>query len=181
MVPVLLFFLLFALTVEAQSGYNNTTSTMEDEECEDYDINWFIQKYNHRILTKPFLHIGVNISLAGAASTRHWEFKKLLRNARYHRLTKHQVCNEHIPQHSQQFDQACGWTYKCDYNPHRFPSYIFQAECKDRTWRPAHSPTPHSCYPIYYPIPVLYSSGCNPLTSKKDWYWTLETVTVSCA
>ena len=171
-------FLCFLLAVQAQSG-NNTTSI--EEECEDYDINWFIQKYNYRILTKPFLHIGVNISLPDAAATKHWEFKKILRNARFHKLTPHEVCNEYIPEHAQQFDQACGWNYKCDYNPHRFPSYIFQADCQDKTWRSANSIAPKRCHSVYYPIPVLYSTGCNPLTSKKDWYWKQEIVTVSCA
>ena len=173
------------LTVRAESGEGGN-HTEEQEDCQDYDMYWFIHQYDLRILTKPYLNIGVNISLKDAAKTKHWEFKKLIRNAHLTQLHPKNICKYGIPQHSQQMQQACSWNYTCDYNPHRFPAYIFHARCTNTHWL-QYNPTgfpplkPKSCRSIYYPVPVLYSQGCNPLTSKKNWEWKQEMVSVACA
>lgn len=185
---VFLSLLLLTATVKGESGGGNDTrndtrndTIIEEEECQDYDISWFIQQYSQRILTKPYLSIGVNISLPKAASTKHWEFRALLRNAHLRKLPPNEVCNEHIPSHAQQFQQACGWSYRCDYNPHRFPAYVFQAHCTNDLWGPSGSSEASFCQRVFYPVPMLYSSGCNPLTSKKNWTWKQEMVSVACA
>lgn len=163
------------IPINGQSG-NDTTFPDGDEDCKDYDILWFIQQYDKRILTKPYFHIGVNISLPQAASTKHWEFRQLLRQSQYRKLLPHEVCSTHLPTHPQQFGQACGWSYRCDYNPHRFPAYIFQAHCENSYWGDG-----NECKRVYYPVPILSSTGCNPLTSKKDWVWKQELVSIACA
>jgi hypothetical protein len=175
-----------------ESGGNYTEEEVPEqqhveEECQDYDISWFIKQYDRRLITKPYFHIGVNISLQEAINSKHWEFRYLLKNAHVNKLTPKNVCKEAkgVSQHAQLIGQACRWNYTCDYNPHRFPAYIFHAHCINSHWI-AHDPsshppiTPKHCRPVYYPVPILYSTGCNPLTSKKKWEWRQEPISVAC-
>lgn len=167
------------------SGESGDEQSLEEqnatEECEDYSLQWFLHIYNKQILKQPFLHIGVNISLPDAVQKSHWSFKHFLSNNQYHHLQPEHVCSN-IPynKHEQQHDQACPWEYSCDYNPNRFPAYVFQAKCTNTYWWDA-TFSPHNCKQIFYPIPVLYSTGCNPVTSKKNWEWRQEIVSVACA
>lgn len=189
------FFTIFALFLvasfakgESGTGSNNNTEEQlnEEEACQDYSINWFIQQYSLKILNQPYLSIGVNVSLKEAAKTRSTEFKKLIKKAPMTKLNPKNACHESVPHHFQQFGQACSWNYTCDYNPHRFPAYMYHAQCTNSHWfqyTPSSFPTvrPRPCRMIYYPVPVLYSRGCNPLTTEKKWEWKQEMVSVGCA
>ena len=178
-VTILLLQIYFA---KGDSGEHNSSGL--PEECQDYDLHWFIQQYDRRILTKPFLNIGVNISLPDAAVAKHWKFRQQLKNAHIQKLMPQHVCEEGLPEHPQQLNQACSWNYTCDYNPHRFPAYVFHAHCKSNHWwhfTPPNQKRPQPCRLIYYPVPMLYNTGCNPVTSKKNWEWRQEMVSVACA
>ncbi len=70
---------------------------------------------------------------------------------------------------------TCPWTYRCDYNPRRFPAYILHAKCGS-------SPSPrYNCESVFYPIPVLSSdTGCNHLSEDASWKLAYEVVAVGC-
>ena len=71
----------------------------------------------------------------------------------------------------------CPWEYKCDYDPHRIPQVLWQADCNCSDCTPVRN----SCVPVYYPVPVLYTSNCSPYHSSGDWKWKQIKVAVSCA
>lgn len=70
---------------------------------------------------------------------------------------------------------SCKWNYTCDYNPNRFPQYLWKAECMG------------SAHPIFYQIPTLTlenksGSDCLPFTGTQTVYkWGLEKVAVACS
>lgn len=169
---------------ESQSGEEEEVG---GEECEDYSIDWFVHQYNLRILSLPYLHIGLNVSLREAASSYRPQaaFKQLLDRDTPRRMTTEEVCAS-IPEHPQQHNDECPWTYTCTYDPHRFPAYVFEAECSNRDHREWTKTSrglrlvTRSCEKVYYPVPMLHSSGCNPLTSKKAWSWVQEKIPVAC-
>lgn len=75
---------------------------------------------------------------------------------------------------------TCRWNYTCDYSPHRFPQYIWRAECDT-------PPSGYRAQPIYYDIPILTlkpdsDSGCLPFQEPQAVYsWGLEQVQVACS
>ena len=88
----------------------------------------------------------------------------------------------------------CPWEYKCDYDPHRIPQVLWQANCSSsvfNSWQCSCSndsdgcsdcsPVQKSCVPVYYPVPVLYTSNCSPYDTSGDWTWQQIKVAVSCA
>ena len=82
----------------------------------------------------------------------------------------------------------CPWDYKCDYDPHRIPQVLWQADCYSSVFINADSagcsdcpPVQNSCVPVYYPVPVLYTSNCSPYDSSGDWTWQQIKIAVSCA
>ena len=88
----------------------------------------------------------------------------------------------------------CPWEYKCDYDPRRIPQVIWQADCDNKynTWPCSCSndlvgpcndciPVEKFCVPVYYPVPVLYTSNCSPYDTHGTWKWTQLKVAVSCA
>ena len=86
----------------------------------------------------------------------------------------------------------CPWEYKCDYDPHRIPQVLWQANCKlFSKWGCSCSDdgencndctsVPKSCVPVYYPVSVLYTSNCSPYDTHGTWKWRQEKVAVSCA
>ena len=86
----------------------------------------------------------------------------------------------------------CPWEYKCDYDPRRIPQVIWQADCSNyNAWQcsctddsgPCNNCTPvkKSCVPVYYPIPILYTSNCSPYHTDGAWKWRQIKVAVSCA
>ena len=74
---------------------------------------------------------------------------------------------------------GCTWNYTCDYSAHRFPQYIWKAEC-------ATAPSGYRAHPIYYEIPTLTlnptnDSGCLHFQEPQAVYrWELEKVQVGC-
>lgn len=70
----------------------------------------------------------------------------------------------------------CPWTYRCDYNPRRYPAYILHADCQPSTSEA------HDCTQISYPVPVLRSdTGCNHTSPDATWKLTYEIVSVGCS
>lgn len=75
---------------------------------------------------------------------------------------------------------TCTWNYACDYSPHRFPQYIWKAECNA-------APSGYRAQPIYYDIPTLTltsasESGCLPFQEPQAIYsWGIEKVQVACS
>lgn len=73
----------------------------------------------------------------------------------------------------------CTWNYTCDYSPHRFPQYIWRAQC-------ASAPEGYRAQPIYYEIPTLTlkndtNSGCLHFQDPQAVYsWKMERVQVAC-
>ena len=64
-------------------------------------------------------------------------------------------------------DEACSWTYQCDYDKNRLPLYLWKASCG------SDSET------VYYPIPVLKrNDSCN---SQPTWQLVMEKVPVGCS
>ena len=86
----------------------------------------------------------------------------------------------------------CPWEYKCDYDPHRIPQVLWQADCSVfNAWQCSCPndldscsdcvPVQKSCVPVYYPVPVLYTSNCSPYDTSGDWTWQQIKIPVSCA
>ena len=85
----------------------------------------------------------------------------------------------------------CPWDYKCDYDPRRIPQVMWQAECSQHsTWQCSCSdeeegcaeciPINRKCEPVYYPVPILYSDQCYPLSQPGKWEWKNIKVAVAC-
>ena len=88
----------------------------------------------------------------------------------------------------------CPWEYKCDYDPHRIPQVLWQANCSSSVFNSWQclcsndsdgcsdcSQVQKSCVPVYYPVPVLYTTNCSPYDTSGDWTWQHIKVAVSCA
>lgn len=164
--------------VSSSSGGSGT------ENCRDFTLAQFMALYTERRLTSPYIHIGVNLTIA-EAQTKVSSFKNLLRAARHNGLKvlpKEKVCegitSRQLPNFLNFTPHICPWSYQCDYNPRRFPSYLFHAKCDRRT--AVVNKKIRNCNEVYYPVPVLISRGCNPITSKKDWVWSQEMVSIAC-
>ena len=80
----------------------------------------------------------------------------------YHESNAIVGCKEFI-----EVEEACSWTYECNYDKNRLPLYIWKASCD------SDSET------LYYPMPVLKrSDSCNP---QPTWQLVMEKVPVGCS
>lgn len=172
---------------------NNGTIIQQDEEetaeesveeC-DYDSPLWIEhlyKVHFHTDGKTHLHVGVNVSLKEAVHNDGWAFRQLLIKKQHYQLVEEGECRSgnHITNHAQLHGQVCPWEYTCDYNPRRFPAYIFQAVCKNRYWFGADRKL-HKCREVFYPITTLHTSECNPVKSTSSWEWRMEMAAVACA
>lgn len=128
------------------------------------------------------LHIGLNVSLKEAVHNDGWAFRQLLLKKQNHFLVPQGNCRagNYLKNHAQLHNQACKWEYKCDYNPRRFPAYVFQAVCTNKYWIGPHYQL-RRCSEVYYPITTLHTTECNPVKSTSSWEWRIEMVAVACA
>ena len=80
----------------------------------------------------------------------------------YHESNAIVGCKEFL-----EVEEACSWTYQCDYDKNRLPLYIWRASCGSESQT------------IYYPVPVLKrSDSCNP---QPTWQLVMEKVPVGCS
>ena len=100
-----------------------------------------------------------------------------------------QIVGKLTPDSSFRNNYNCPWEYKCDYDPRRIPQ---QADCGQySTWQCSCAnqsddcedctPFGKSCLPVYYAVPVLYTSNCSPYDTNANWNWRQIKVAVSCA
>ena len=173
---------------ETMTEHGNETMTENQtntsEECihsTSLSVEHLYNVHLHKI-HNAHLSIQVNVSLENAARNDGLKFKQILLKVHDHLLEEGGECRDgnHISQHAQLQGQVCPWEYTCNYNPKRFPAYIFQAVCKNKYWFGADRKL-HRCNPVYYPITTLQTSECNPLTTSKSWKWKTEMVSVACA
>ena len=78
----------------------------------------------------------------------------------------------------------CPWTYECDHDPARFPTFIMHARCSSELEEVPYldSDGHHKCQcrPITYPLKVLRFVGCSPDTDLEQWELTEQIVNVGC-
>lgn len=168
------------------SGERTPTSSAAGENCQDFTIAQLMHLYTEQRLRSPYIHIGVNLTTLEAAETDRSKFKRMLTRARKNRINllrlpqvpQDQVCSG-VKQREQPNRFCCPWEYKCDYNPRRFPAYLFHARCMQSNWVGLSGSA--RCREVFHPIPVLKTTGCNPITSRRDWTWTQEMVSVACS
>lgn len=185
-ISLLLLLLLSSELVTANSGEvqmsgEQAPSSAEGENCRDFTMAEFMHLYNERRLSSPFIHIGVNLTIGEAAQSDRSRFRSLIRKARYgnfRQLSRGEVCNG-VTARSRPNRFCCPWEYTCDYNPRRFPAYLFHAKCMENNWVGQGGSA--KCREVYHPIPVLVTTGCNPITSRRDWVWRQEMVSVACS
>ena len=169
--------------VRGSSGEVQTSgeqSSAEGENCRDFTMAQFIQLYSERRLRSPYIHIGVNLTIQDAALFDRTRFRSLLRKARNNRLDimpRGEVCAGVSRGQPNRF--CCPWNYTCDYNPRRFPAYLFHAKCLQEHYLGPGGGA--RCREVLHPIPVLVTTGCNPITSRRDWVWRQQMVSVACS
>ena len=192
----LLVCLMFLTSALGESGWNENQETEEptnstevfanstDDGCTNDSPLWVQYLYNVHYHQQGNTHIsvGVNVSMEKAVHNDGLNFRQLLVKPKHNKLIEAGDCKEgdHVAQHAQQYDQACPWEYRCDYNPRRFPAYVYQAACKHQYWVRRDN-TLHRCREVYYPITTIHTSECNPLKTTIDWEWKIEMVSVACA
>ena len=183
---ILLQWCLVAATTSGEESSGERTHGSAGQDCQDFTIAQLMHLYTEQRLSSPYIHIGVNLSTIEAAQTDRSKFRRLLTTARRNRLQllnlpqipRDRVCRG-VEKKEQPARFCCPWKYTCDYNPHRFPAYLFHARCIDSNWVGASGTA--RCREVFHPIPVLVTTGCNPLTSKRDWTWQQEMVSVACS
>ncbi len=119
------------------------------------------------------VHIPVSVKLSYAKNTPQ-DFRTALNTLTSRCSTDSNLCNDtdistKSINHLRTYD--CQWNYTSEYNPQRYPAYILHAKCL--------TPTNYDCWPIYYPVPVLKTSGCNQLAGG-EWHLEFESVAVGC-
>ncbi len=185
----LLNILMYLTIVLGESGWKEeteilTNTTITEDDCLDDSPLWVQHLYNVHYHEQGNTHInvGVNVSMEKAVHNDGLNFRQLLISYKQNKLVEGGNCNEgnHVADHAQQYGQVCPWEYTCDYNPRRFPSYIYQATCKNNYWLDVNREL-HICNQVYYPISTLHTSECNPLKTTIDWEWKIEMVAVACA
>jgi len=154
-------------------GEQITPTESVDTNCSTPTFCEFMSQYRYHLRRTPLLRIGVNITLGDeVTATRIFHNQMRNRSLRVH--PQNTVCGN-IPSSEFIKVSSCSWNYICDYNPRRFPPYIFHATCVSPITEV------YSCTPVTYPVPVLYTTGCNILTNKTDWVWGQERIAVACA
>ena len=117
-------------------------------------------------------------------------------NAEQYERALNDVCKRMIgklsPNSNFTKNYKCPWEYKCDYDPRRIPRVLWQADCSQYSkWQCSCSnesegsctecvPVNKYCVPVYYPVPVLYTTNCSPYDTNADWKWQQIKVAVSC-
>ena len=183
---ILLQWSLAAATSEEEQSSGERTPGSAVQDCQDFTIAQLMHLYTEQRLSSPYIHIGVNLSTIEAAQTDRSKFKRLLTSARRNHqqlLDLPQIPQDQVCRGLEQKDLprrfCCPWKYSCDYNPRRFPAYLFHARCVQSNWVGASGSA--RCREVFHPIPVLVTTGCNPLTSRRDWTWRQEMVSVACS
>ena len=112
-----------------------------------------------------------------------------------HKISKKLSPNSQPPESSFLTKYKCPWEYRCDYDPHRIPQVIWQADCSETVnsrWQCTCAdgagdctgcvPTERKCNSVFYPVPVLYVKGsCGPFGKPDSWILSEMKVAVSCA
>ena len=169
------FILLQSTTVASQSG-NGMLGGCGTERPEYYTARY-------RSMTNPQTSIELEVNLRDAENDpRRFSHITRSENWRAHRPSESEnSCQEQQPSSDDFFmNLKCPWEYRCDYDPQRFPAHILHAECKVSQWFESTSDSPQPCQKLYYPIPVMRTTGCNQFSEGGEWKWSQEVVAVGC-
>lgn len=89
-------------------------------------------------------------------------------------------CTHYIRMSARNNLPMCTWNYTCNYSSHRFPQYIWEAQCDT-------APLGYRYQEIFYDIPTLTVSsrgnGSNCLPFRDDdavYRWNTERIVVAC-
>ena len=131
-----------------------------------------MSRYEHQLdMTPPSLQISVNVTLPTEFDRPSEQF---LSNFYTRMRTPNKLCGNVHSNQTVIGNYDCQWEYVCDYNAKRIPPYLFHAECT--------SPITdeYRCRRVTYPVPALYTTGCDIFTKKSRWEWRLEQIAVAC-
>ena len=71
----------------------------------------------------------------------------------------------------------CQWTYECDYDAGRIPSFLHHAKCSNDVFR--YNNADYRCKPISTSIQVIRLKGCTADSDTEEW--TVEDYVISTA
>ena len=160
-------------TEPTSTGNSIPITPTEERNCTTPTLCEFSSRYQHQLgMTPPSLQIRANVTLPGTEHPRGQFFSQMFNPPS---SPQNQVCgtvySNEIPEY---VNSSCQWKYVCDYNAKRIPPYIFHAECTSPITEE------YSCRTVTYPVPALYTTGCDIFTKKSSWVWRLEQIAVAC-
>ena len=159
---------------EPTSTGNSTPITpTEKRNCTTPTLCEFESRYEHQqSMTPPSLQIRANVTLPDIVDP---DGQFLRQTITLPSSPQNQVCgsvhSSEIPAYE---NFSCQWNYVCDYNAKRIPPYIFHAECTSPITEE------YDCRTVTYPVPALYTTGCDIFTKEGRWEWRLEQIAVAC-
>ena len=165
------------MSTEPSSTGNTTqmtpTEVSVERNCTTPTLCEFMSRYEHQLdMTPPSLQISANVTLPDRFDQPSEQF---LSNfySRMRMPSPNKLCGT---AHSNQTvgTSDCRWEYECDYNAKRIPPYLFHAKCINFIT------AQYRCKKVTYPVPVLYTTGCDIFTKKSNWEWRLEQIAVAC-
>jgi len=157
----------------AEPNSTEPTSTgntpTEERNCTTPTLCEFMSRYQHQHGMTP-LQIRANVTLPARVDPREQFFRQMIN---FPSSPQNQVCGTENSSRIYK-NSSCQWNYVCDYNAKRIPPYIFHAECTSPITEE------YSCTTVTYPVPALYTTGCDIFTKKSSWEWRLEQIAVAC-
>ena len=153
------------------TGNSIPITPTEERNCTTPTLCEFLSRYAHQQdMTPPSLQIRANVTLPDIVDPNGQFIRQMFT---FPSSPQNQVCGS-VNSSRIDINSSCRWNYVCDYNAKRIPPYIFHAECTSPITEE------YDCRTVTYPVPALYTTGCDIFTKKSSWEWRLEQIAVAC-